>query len=1045
MRKTSPRDIKFNQPSIERLHPRQRLLSHLDSLFAEGRSVWICAPPGAGKSSLAASFAAKHTGPVVWFRIETTDSEVKAFIQNLYLAIGKKPPAADPFDQELTSLREALVQVTEQLTPDALWVWDSCERLATDSPQFQALAEFIQHTPNRLSMVFTSREQPPTPFRVLQVAQKLEVIDWKSLRLDAEETAAISKLITPDPPQDIAEWHALCDGWVAALVLLAQDNKRPQPKESEWSQELFDYLAGEMLNRMELPDQQRLMQLSVLPYVPTGVARDLLNEPDADAHLRQMTEQWHLIEITESSPPVYRFHPLLHRFLQTQLTNTLSTEEINPLRQRAADSLADFGLGEEACELRLQAQDWDNLLDEALALADSLADSGRLQTLQNWLQAIPPEVAVRSPWHHYWLGNCLRFEQPERGWPLLESAFDRFRQNQDVIGQYATWLAIVEAMLVVFEDLKPLKRWLNEYDALRIRHPRCPDTALKLKSLTLAGSVMSVVKPDHPKLKRLIRVAEIGVRLIPFRTPRQAAFTYLIMHYANTGQIGRMHAMARHLLPHIDESSLPAPLRLFAHAMIGLHQIIAGEEAPEKILTAAIALSDKIGGGMFSNIPRTYLIYYEIIDGHLDSARQNLQELVQITPSHHRMYHAANDFTQAWLEITSGNANRGLELSNLSKQMCYQLGFDFGLALNANLRAMAMTSLDNFQDAQLELEELGHLAENSGSTLLAVMHGLSTAWLTLRRDSEAAACTHLAPTLALAQQESIIAYPGFLRQVIAELALLAVKNNIARPLVQSLVSRWRLVPENLTPLETSWPWTLQVHTLGRFKVIMSDGRELGFRQTNHRRPLELLACLSALGGRDIPKSRICDRLWPETDADKANHALDNLLYRLRKLVGSDCIQIDASLISLNPALCWVDSWVLEALSADNDMLNLSPIQATNLLLETYQGDLLLGEEQNWLAPERKRLHSLFIRLAETLGCRLVSEGDEARAINLWDTALRQAPHAEILYFQLMKCYAEKGRQTEALAIYQRCRQTLLQNLGIEPGDAIRTFAQSLSD
>ncbi|MEJ2465766.1 MAG: BTAD domain-containing putative transcriptional regulator [Candidatus Thiodiazotropha sp.] len=1043
MLKTKRRQIKFIAPNVQALHPRDRLLRRIDNAAESRRSIWIGAPAGAGKTSLAALCAARFKGTVIWFRVEAGDRDVRSFIGNLYAATGLKPPQDDPFKADFDSLRDALHDQADHLPADTLWIWDGCEQLDDASLQWQVLADLMQHLPVLPQMLFTSRTPPPNDLSRLQPAGRLETLDWHDLRLSPEESHAIVERITGQVTRQQQEhWHALSKGWAAALVLLAQRGGSPQDAVSVRSTESFDHLAGELLQDVDAQQQQRLMQLAVLPCIPLSLAREILDTREADQALAEMAARWQLMEVSRHREPIYRFHPLLRDYLCRQLERTQSMQAVNALRRRGAAAFEKHGLLEEAADLSCQAEDWPGLLRLVLVMADSLIAAGRYQVLQAWLQRIPAAVADTTPWHSYWLGLCLRFEDREQGWLLLQQAFDRFRDEGQVTGQYAAWLALTEAMLVVFEDLKPLKRMLDEYESLRQRHPRCPDMALRLKSLTLAGSVMSILAPRHPRLARLIRVAEIGVRLVPFRVPRQAAFTYLIMHYANTGQIARMHAMACQLLPRLDEEGLPGPLRLFGHAMIGLHQIIAGEAQPDKVLKAAVRLSQRIGDGMFSTIPRSYLIYYEIISGHLIEAQKRLQELERVTPPENRMYQAAHDFMAGWLAIAEEEPGKGLELCALSKAQCRQLAFDFGRALNTSLRAQTLALQDNLMEARTELDELAQLTEESGSQLLRVMLGLGEAWLACCRGDREDAGEKLAGALAIAERESIMAYPGLLRPVTAELALLASELGIAGGFVQRLVQRWGLAPETLSQLDTAWPWPVRIHTLGRFEVLLGNVR-LGSEQASHSRPLELLAALIALGRFQVSKATLCDRLWPDTEADKAHHALDNLIYRLRKLIGSESIRISNGLISLDHSRVWIDCWCLEALADTTASKQLGAAEAADHLLRIYQGQFLAGQEQLWITSARERLRDRYVRLAGRLGEALISEGACENAIELWEHALSHEPLDEGLYLRLMKCLAESGRPADAQRIYLRCRDALQRHLAMAPGEAIQTYARSL--
>jgi len=1049
MRKNKRRHIKFTPPTGDGLYARERLLARLSAIADQGRHHWIGGPPGSGKTALAATLLARVPRQVVWYRVEPADRDARAFIQHLYLAAGRKATGSDPLSTDEERLSQSLHEIFGPLPDLSLWVWDNCEHIPADAPHWQALATLMEHTPGLPPMLFTSREPPPSAFRRLQVGQRLEIVSWPDLRLQADEAAEIVSRVSRDPrtARFAQQWHELSDGWIAALVLLTQQAGTGPGQTGEMPADFFDYLAGELMRQADADPQQRLMRLSVLPFIPVEVARETLQDPDADRHLQEIARRWHLVERSGETPPVYRLHPLLHRFMQEQLEQRLPPEVINGLRRRGARSLEEFGLPEAACDLYSAAGDWPEVLRLALTLAEPFANTGRFQELLTWLTSIPAEVAATTPWHGYWLGCCLRFSNRAEGWPLLEAAFERFRRDGDVIGQYSAWLALVEGMLAVFDDINPLKHWLAEYEALRERHPRCPDMALRLKCLALAGSVMSMVAPRHPKLARLIRIAEIAVRLIPFKAPRQGIFVYLILHYASTGQVARLHAMARHLLPDIEDLTLPAQLRVFAYAMIGLFQFFAGEEAPEKLIEEGVKLSDRLSDRLIGVIPRTYLIYLEVTEGRLAEARASLRRLIdnQLIPPDHRMQQAAHDLIGAWISITEGDDVNGLALSDQSLSLTRRLGFDFGIALNNSLRSQALARLGEYEAARLELEELGRITADGESTLLAVMHGIAASWLALCRDGEAAACRQLAPTLQLAEREGILAYTGFLRPMIAELALVAIRNDLSVHFVERVVRRWRLHPDSLTPLDIAWPWGLRVRTLGRYEVTLGDGSRLGFEQSAHRRPLELLACLITLGGRNVPKSRLTDYLWPDTDADKASHALDNLLYRLRKLVGGELLRIDASLVSLDPERCWVDAWALDNLQAQMQRASLESPQASLLLKQLYNGDFMLGEEQEWLHPERERLRALFSRLAEKQAGRLTAQNQHHQAIELLESALRHAPLAEGLYLQLMKTSVELGRQVEARAAYQRCIKTLAHQLGAEPGDELRAYAESLMD
>ena len=1042
----------YSNPQSRNLFERPRLLEQLQTLERNCAAVWISSPAGAGKTALAGSYIDRLSLDSVWIRLQECDADPGVFLHSIQQAVNTfaprrvQFPPLEPFSNPSHYFDAALEKLVAALPEETIFVWDNCECLANAPEQLAALARLLDSTQQpdstpqqRCRHYFLSRLMLPPTFSRLQVDRRVATLDWQELKLDREEFATAYRVLSgePPPPGQIDTWFQLTDGWFAALVLLLANDATGVDSTAASSAAIFDYLASEVLSGLSEPHQNLLQSLSLLPYLSQSLVVAVAGKQSAFSDLQTLSRHIRLIETSAGPTPVYRLHPLLKEFLQQRLIKNGNGKgddsEHRRLRERTADALITAGDIEAAGELLCSNGSWNSLSKLIEAQAGELINSGRGGILEQWLAGIPREYLTQKPWLRYWQAMCSRFEQPALAWPMLETLFHEFRRAGDVVGQYTVWLSLVEAILVVFEDLKPLQHWLREYHALRDRHPRCPDLVLRLKTITLAGSVMSVIDPKHPKLRRLIRLSEIGVRIIPFKVPRQALFMYLILHYANTGQVASMHAMARHLLPALNETALPGALRVFAYSMIGLHEMMTGEEDLEKTLDAALDLAPRVSGGIYTSMPRCYQVYVALVEGRIELARERYADYQNGLPENQRMHQAAHDFLGAWMSAVEGATGRALELSRQSKAMCTQLYFEFGLALNSNLRAQLFSQQGEFERARGELQQLQQLAETSGSRLLQVMHAFGSAWLALNENGESGCLEMLRTAAEEADVEGILAFPGFLRPVMAELAQAALNHGVKPAYFERLVLRWQLVPCRPTPSATNWPWTARIYTLGRFEVYLR-GERIDFSSAQ-RRPLQLLAALIAQGGSDVPKSALCDTLWRDSDADKAAHALDNLLHRLRKMLGRELLQVNSGYVSLHPDLCWVDSWALRALPPGGD--------TATLLTGIYTGTFLPAEDGAWAIPERETLRRLFLRNVRRCLDELSARGNMEQAIDLLEHACHVEPTAEDPYLWLMELYSQQQQSAEAIRVYQRCAFVLNNELGVQPRPELTDYYKLL--
>jgi predicted ATPase/DNA-binding SARP family transcriptional activator len=204
----------------------------------------------------------------------------------------------------------------------------------------------------------------------------------------------------------------------------------------------------------------------------------------------------------------------------------------------------------------------------------------------------------------------------------------------------------------------------------------------------------------------------------------------------------------------------------------------------------------------------------------------------------------------------------------------------------------------------------------------------------------------------------------------------------------------------------------------------------------------LLALLALNAGRPVDQAGLVGALWPEVlPADPAN-ALQSLVSRLRRALGvAEVVTQTASGYRLAVAPSDIDVHRFERLAADGrGRLRAGEAEAARELL--CQAVALAKDP---VAPE-------VAAVAPAVGVRLAHARTEASA-DLAEADLRLGRYAEVsaalpallaeyplderLGGLLMDALAGQGRQADALALYERIRRDLAEELGIDPGAALR--------
>jgi len=120
------------------------------------------------------------------------------------------------------------------------------------------------------------------------------------------------------------------------------------------------------------------------------------------------------------------------------------------------------------------------------------------------------------------------------------------------------------------------------------------------------------------------------------------------------------------------------------------------------------------------------------------------------------------------------------------------------------------------------------------------------------------------------------------------------------------------------------------------------------------------------------------------------------------------------------------------------------ISLTEKALAVYKGAFLAGEMlDSWAVSLREHLRLRFLRAVNHMGSILTSIEQWEKAADYYQRSLDVDDLSEETYRRLMQCLQKLGRNTEALSVYERCRNTINAAFGLPPSSKTKAIRRSL--
>jgi LuxR family maltose regulon positive regulatory protein len=273
----------------------------------------------------------------------------------------------------------------------------------------QVLEKLAANLPQPLHLVLLTREDPSLPLARLRANNQLTEIRAGDLRFTSREAERfLNEMMGLCLSQaDIAVLEDRTEGWIVGLQLAAialqsplsvRDRANPSSFIATLSGShrfILSYLTEQVLSQQPEEITSFLLQTAILDKLSGDLCNAVTGRTDGHFLLERLFNANLFLVPLDDEQQWYRYHHLFADLLANRLRQTLPANAIQGLHCRASEWLAQNDLLDEAIQHALEGKDYERAAFLVEQVARPMMFTGRVNTLGNWLAALP-EVSFHT-------------------------------------------------------------------------------------------------------------------------------------------------------------------------------------------------------------------------------------------------------------------------------------------------------------------------------------------------------------------------------------------------------------------------------------------------------------------------------------------------------------------------------------------------------------------------------------------------------------------------------------------------------------------------
>jgi LuxR family maltose regulon positive regulatory protein len=397
-------------PRTDLVH-RSRLTERLNQGI-KGKLTLISAPPGFGKTTLTSEWLTDYGEPVAWLSLDEGDNDPHRFLEYLIAAMQTVLENIGEGNLELFQLPDSpsyqliLTRLLNEIAtyPDTIMlVLDDYHVIKTNAVH-DLLTFLLDHLPNQMHVVMTTREDPDLPLSRLRVLRELNELGPVDLRFTPSEAAGfLNQVMNLNLSEDdIATLENRTEGWIAGLQLAALSLQRKKDISSfikDFAGDdryIIDYLAGEVLENQSENVRNFLLQTSILTRLNGSLCNEVTGRNDGIKMLDNLDRGNLFVIPLDEKRQWYRYHHLFADVLYSQLMAE-QPDLVTELHQNASKWYQRNNQMADAIHHALKAKNFVNAADLIELAWPIMDESFQSEVWLDWAKALPDDLIHNRP------------------------------------------------------------------------------------------------------------------------------------------------------------------------------------------------------------------------------------------------------------------------------------------------------------------------------------------------------------------------------------------------------------------------------------------------------------------------------------------------------------------------------------------------------------------------------------------------------------------------------------------------------------------------